>query len=583
MGVHAKAAAKAKSQAATRAKAKAKVKSKAQSAARRTRLQQWSSANDRQKRRRQALAEMNAVAVELNVAACPLVLQHISCEQVEQRVRLLQRRCADADILARLRSAAALYVENGGMFSAPVVGEEEAKETPLVKKHKVLHGVFRLCSSAFMLTYHSVDFSEMQWPQFRRFIKDLGARLGCRAWAACLERGATAETHERFHFHAYFYWNDGHGVDLDSTDVFVFSEVRPRVDVRTKCAPMAMKVAAYHGLWYVSVMKLGTVNTATNFHAWRDYTPLASWIDGLWAAKKLSAAQAMGLAREIGVGYAQRKRDAQEVMRDEKEASIRAHIAKEMQDLTQLPQRAIPEVDKFVSFFEGRGRWRRPMLALLAATNLGKSMLAEHVLLRVASALGVPSFLEVTVEADEHMDLSEYDHNAHAGVLLDGVGDVLFLKKNREILQGRPKATKGGKSATNMYAYPYTLCRRAVVVTMDLSVANMDALFTDHWLSNENNLILLKLDEPAWIGGPPGQPSTPGSPYTTMAGWSTAELMSFLVRKDLAGPARILHSNGVNGADLLDIAEPTLTEDLRMSCFAARKVLSARDAYLQSP
>ena len=150
---------------------------------------------------------MNVLAVELGVAARPLILQHVSCEQVEQRVRLLQRRCADAAILARLRSAAALYVENGGLFSAVVVDDDDdaaRRESPLVKKHKVLHGVFRLCSQAFMLTYHSADFSERLWPQFHVFIRDTDARLGCRAWAACLERGATPETHERFHFHAYF-------------------------------------------------------------------------------------------------------------------------------------------------------------------------------------------------------------------------------------------------------------------------------------------------------------------------------------------------------------------------------------------
>ena len=45
------------------------------------------------------------------------------------------------------------------------------------------------------------------------------------------------------------------------------------------------------------------------------------------------------------------------------------------------------------------------------------------------------------------------------------MGDALLLKENREALQGRPKLTKGGRSATMMYAYRYTLARRAVVVT----------------------------------------------------------------------------------------------------------------------
>ena len=71
----------------------------------------------------------------------------------------------------------------------------------------------------------------------------------------------------------------------------------------------------------------------------------------------------------------------------------------------------------------------------------------------------------------------------HAGVLLDGVGDAMILKHNRESLQGRAKASKGGQSATNMYAYRYTFCRRAVVATLDLSAVSLDQFDKDHWLA----------------------------------------------------------------------------------------------------
>ena len=43
----------------------------------------------------------------------------------------------------------------------------------------------------------------------------------------------------------------------------------------------------------------------------------------------------------------------------------------------------------------------------------------------------------------------------HGGVIFDGVGDLLLLRENRESLQGRPKRTKGARSATNIYAYTY--------------------------------------------------------------------------------------------------------------------------------
>ena len=61
--------------------------------------------------------------------------------------------------------------------------------------------------------------------------------------------------------------------------------------------------------------------------------------------------------------------------------------------------------------------------------------------------------------------------------VLDGVGDALMLNSNREVLQGRPKAHSGGKSATMMYSYKYTFCNRAIVATLDLSAQNLNACF----------------------------------------------------------------------------------------------------------
>ena len=50
-----------------------------------------------------------------------------------------------------------------------------------------------------------------------------------------------------------------------------------------------------------------------------------------------------------------------------------------------------------------------------------------------------------------------------------------------------------------IYAYPFTLARRAVVATMDLSAANLQAFDNDHWLSAPRNVIQLWLDEDAWV------------------------------------------------------------------------------------
>ena len=74
----------------------------------------------------------------------------------------------------------------------------------------------------------------------------------------------------------------------------------------------------------------------------------------------------------------------------------------------------------------------------------------------------------------------------------------MILKKSKESLQGRAKVSKGGQSATNMYAYKYTLARGAIVATFDLSAANLDQFEKDHWLSCNLNVICLRFAEKAF-------------------------------------------------------------------------------------
>ena len=167
---------------------------------------------------------------------------------------------------------------------------------------------------------------------------------------------------------------------------------------------------------------------------------------------------------------------------------------------SQAQFKVYAEVEEFVALFNiDKGMYRRPLLAIIGGTNLGKSMLAASILTRIATALGLKTFKEITVEDDGNLDLSNFDIDTDAGVLLDGVGDALMLHNHRESLQGRMKEGIGGKSNTMMYAYPFTLCHRAVVVTMDLSASNLDYFSSHHWLSDQRNVITLRLDAQAWV------------------------------------------------------------------------------------
>ena len=111
--------------------------------------------------------------------------------------------------------------------------------------------------------------------------------------------------------------------------------------------------------------------------------------------------------------------------------------------------------------------------------------------------MGLKEFLEVTVQDNGSMELSAFDVNTHAGILLDGIGDVHMLADNRETLQGRAKADTGGKSVTVMYSYYFTLCRRGVVATLDDAARNLQLFNTNHWLSHTENVFVLRLAAPA--------------------------------------------------------------------------------------
>ena len=63
--------------------------------------------------------------------------------------------------------------------------------------------------------------------------------------------------------------------------------------------------------------------------------------------------------------------------------------------------------------------------------------------------------------------------------------------------------------------------------------------------------------------------------------WRVDAVVSWAVARDLAGPSKVLHENAVNGQDLLDADEGLMVKDLRLTPFAARKLLRARDAFLR--
>ena len=561
--------------------------------------------NARNMGRRDAVRLLNALAGEVGFRKLRV---KSAAKDVEAFVRKLDPRCQDAGRPERLRRAVEAYLGNGGSFSAPLLAlpcgvppasvleapdGEDGDAPPPLTRHRLLDTGFQLNSKAFMVTYNSRSFTETTWLSFLGWLREKRRSLGARRWAACLEvseqtssaAGAVCAT-KVFHTHAYLWWTDGQGLRRRNTDDLVFDGVRPRVDVCTCTATKSrpLRLAAAQGLWYVAVMKSGAVSSATNFVAWRDYVPRADWFRSVWDAHKLSNAMYAAYSRQLRSGHSDRKRDLAELECDEQRQAVLDHVSKEQARLKAAgvikPVRAFPEADAFLDCFRDELRCRRPILAIVGGTNLGKSVLAADILDRVGAVLGFKEFLEVTVEDDSFLDLTDFDVRAHCGVLFDGIGDVKVLKDAREVLQGRPKKCKTGRSPTMRFSSIFTLCRKAVVATFDLSAANLRMLQTDHWLSNPKNVIQLHLTAPAWDSSSPAAVAPPQRPEVSMAAWSADEVVTFVKGRDVAGPAAVLGASGVNGSDLLAIDQDALVRDVRLTPFGARKVLKARDEFL---
>ena len=113
---------------------------------------------------------------------------------------------------------------------------------------------------------------------------------------------------------------------------------------------------------------------------------------------------------------------------------------------------------------------------------------------------------------------------------------------------------------------------------MDLSAANLHLFKTDHWLKDPDNVVQLHVADPAWqTASGPALPLP--TPRETVRSWTVAETVRFLQERDLEGPAHLCHASGVAGVDLMSISAEALVHDVRLTPFAAPKVIAAREIF----
>ena len=86
----------------------------------------------------------------------------------------------------------------------------------------------------------------------------------------------------------------------------------------------------------------------------------------------------------LRIGFQKRFADVRAVQRFRREAAVYAH-AERIQEALQgqiLPMRTIPEVEEFIRCHDGSPQHRRPILAVVGGTGLGKSLLGGSILRR---------------------------------------------------------------------------------------------------------------------------------------------------------------------------------------------------------
>ena len=104
----------------------------------------------------------------------------------------------------------------------------------------------------------------------------------------------------------------------------------------------------------------------------------------------------------------------------------------------------------------------------------------------------------VTVEDNPSLDLKGFDRATHDGIVLDNCNSFGQLLGWRALLQARNAQTKGGQSATQMYAYSQYLFMIPIVATVDFDAKDAylvdgDSMWRSKWLCG--NTVLVKLEE----------------------------------------------------------------------------------------
>ncbi len=417
----------------------------------------------------------------------PLIRDTAAREKVVEFAQAIQNSGGPADEKTAASRAYEAYVATW-----PAEDEDDQDEDDEEVEEVVVVG-WRLRGKSFLLTYNW-DFWGKAFPDGTPAATTVAELWGLwRAWKAkkkkeqkveqstsTLEASLKSLDAGKVHFH----WkvNCADEFDEPNTECFAFHGVFP--DARRTVVSAAAKQArganvveaSNRGHFYCWAPKRGTLHRGTNYQPFgqgsEGYRVLGKWLDDLWTDDKLDHDNYEALSLRVRVGHSHRKRELELVLTGEKEALVKRKMAEVDVQLAKLraPFRKFTAVRAWEdSFLTLNFRWR--LLVLVADSDSGKSSFAE-------SLFDKPCV--VTVEDAQHLDLKDFDGEVNDGLVLDNVNSWAQLLSWRAILQGRNAKSKGGQSATNVYAYAQYLFGVPVVATIDLEAPDAHLADASH-------------------------------------------------------------------------------------------------------